>query len=106
MRVCVYLPTIVLAHEARGSVGQCRRAPAVSLTGASGAAVLPTFLLQLLEPVMHHLPAGGLERDTHTHVYSAVKQISQIHLGENLQGKLSFNINGLTPVNNNRCETK
>lgn len=67
---CVYLPTIVFAYEAGVRVGQGRGAPAVSLSGPSCVAVLPAFLLQLLEPEMHHLPAGGLETHTHTQGYS------------------------------------
>lgn len=70
--MCVFLPTAVLAHEAGGRVGLRGRTPAVSLPRAFGVAVLPTLLLQLLKPVMHHLSAGGLETSAQTHSYSHV----------------------------------
>lgn len=59
--VRVHLRTIVFAHKAGGGVCQGRGAPAVSLMRASRVAVLPTFLLELLQPVMHRLPGGGLQ---------------------------------------------
>lgn len=63
----VFLLTNIFAYEAGGWTCQRRGAPAVSLTCTSCVTVLPTFLLQLLEPVMHHLPAGSLETHTCTH---------------------------------------
>lgn len=62
--ICVYLPTIVFAHQAGEGVRQRGGAPAVPL--APRVAVLPTFLLQLLQPVVHDLSAGGLEPKTCT----------------------------------------
>lgn len=67
LHVCVFFLfffTIFFGHETSRGEGQGRGAPAVSVTCASGVAVLPTFLLQLLQPVMHHLPGGGLQMQT------------------------------------------
>lgn len=61
---CCFFFTIFFGHETSRGEGQGRGAPAVSVTCASGVAVLPTFLLQLLQPVMHHLPGGGLQMQT------------------------------------------
>lgn len=61
MKQTLCAPTIVFSYKASRRADQCRGAPAVSLARASNVAVLPTFLLQMLEPVMHHLPAGRLE---------------------------------------------
>lgn len=67
--------TVIFAHEACGRINQGWGAPAVSLTTASGAAVLPAFLLQLLQPVVHHLPVGGLETlNTHINVLGSIKR--------------------------------
>lgn len=60
----VFFFTIIFGHETSRGEGQGWGAPAVSVTCASGVAVLPTFLLQLLQPVMHHLPGGGLQMQT------------------------------------------
>ncbi len=102
--VCVHLPTIVFAYEAGGRVGQGRGAPAVSLPGASCVAVLPTFLLQLLEPIMHHLPAGSLETHTHTHTKQNTQHIHEVTRGntsqsrdERLKHNSNININRMTP---------
>lgn len=57
----VLLPTIVCAHKACRRISLGWRTPAISMTGASCAAVLPTFLLQLLQPEIHHLLARGLD---------------------------------------------
>lgn len=50
--------TCIFGYETRVWITGGGRAPAVSVTGH--VAELPSLLLQLLQPVMHHLPAGCL----------------------------------------------
>lgn len=53
--------TCVFSHQASEGVEGSGGAPAVpDGAGSAGVAEVPAFLLQLLEPVLHHLLIGSL----------------------------------------------
>lgn len=89
LHVCVvvvvaFFFTIIFGHETSRGEGQGRGAPAVSVTCASGVAVLPTFLLQLLQPVMHPVPGGGLRMQN---VHDRVRRQESASEGEQKSSK-------------------